>query len=86
MPPSSSPSRPHIAVEDLRIGWGARVLMENVTFTVERATIGRRVGRRCVRQTSSNRARRRCTRFVRVRGSFTHSGRAGAMCAAPASA
>jgi len=31
-------SRPHIAVRDLRIGWGARVLMENVTFDIERGT------------------------------------------------
>ena len=32
-------SRPHITVDDLRIGWGARVLMEHVTFQVERGTI-----------------------------------------------
>ena len=32
------PSRPHIVVEDLRIGWGARVLMEHVSFEVERGT------------------------------------------------
>ena len=30
--------RPHIAVRDLRIGWGSRVLMEHVTFDVERGT------------------------------------------------
>jgi len=30
--------RPHIAVKDLRIGWGSRVLMEHVTFDVERGT------------------------------------------------
>jgi phospholipid/cholesterol/gamma-HCH transport system ATP-binding protein len=28
--------RPHIVVEDLRIGWGTRVLMEHVNFEVER--------------------------------------------------
>jgi phospholipid/cholesterol/gamma-HCH transport system ATP-binding protein len=33
-----APSRPHIVVEDLRIGWGTRVLMEHVTFDVERGT------------------------------------------------
>jgi phospholipid/cholesterol/gamma-HCH transport system ATP-binding protein len=33
-----SPSRPHIIVEDLRIGWGTRVLMERVTFDIERGT------------------------------------------------
>jgi uncharacterized delta-60 repeat protein len=47
------------------------------TFTVERATTGRRVGRRCVRTTRRNRSRRKCTRYVRVRGSFTHQGTAG---------
>ena len=32
-------SRPHIAVHDLRIGWGTLVLMERITFQVERGTI-----------------------------------------------
>ena len=31
-------SRPHIIVEDLKIGWGSRVLMEHVTFEVDRGT------------------------------------------------
>ena len=31
-------SRPHIVVDDLRIGWGTRVLMEHVSFNVERGT------------------------------------------------
>lgn len=31
-------SRPHIVVDDLLIGWGSRVLMEHVTFNVERGT------------------------------------------------
>ena len=31
-------ARPHIVVEDLRIGWGTRVLMEHVTFDIERGT------------------------------------------------
>jgi hypothetical protein len=31
-------SRPHIIVNDLRIGWGSRVLMEHVTFDVNRGT------------------------------------------------
>jgi phospholipid/cholesterol/gamma-HCH transport system ATP-binding protein len=30
---------PHITVDDLRIGWGKRVLMEHVSFRVERGTI-----------------------------------------------
>jgi phospholipid/cholesterol/gamma-HCH transport system ATP-binding protein len=33
------PSRPHITVNDLRIGWGTRVLMEHTTFEVKRGTI-----------------------------------------------
>lgn len=31
--------RPHITVDDLRIGWGTHVLMEHTTFQVERGTI-----------------------------------------------
>lgn len=31
-------TRPHIVVDDLRIGWGSRVLMEHVSFGVERGT------------------------------------------------
>jgi len=31
-------ARPHIVVDDLRIGWGSRVLMEHVTFDVDRGT------------------------------------------------
>jgi hypothetical protein len=33
-----STTRPHIVVNDLRVGWGSRVLMEHVTFDVERGT------------------------------------------------
>ena len=32
------PSRPHILVDDLKIGWGSRVLMENVSFEIDRGT------------------------------------------------
>src|SRR5687767_15374858 len=44
MPPSPPRSataparRAHIVVDDLRIGWGNRVLMEHVSFQVERGT------------------------------------------------
>jgi len=31
-------TRPHIIVDDLRIGWGSHVLMEHVDFQVERGT------------------------------------------------
>jgi hypothetical protein len=47
------------------------------TFTVERAASGRRSGRRCVKPTRANRRRRKCTRYVRLTGSFTHAGAAG---------
>jgi hypothetical protein len=49
----------------------------DVRFTVRRRARGRRVGGRCVRPTRRNRARRRCARFVRVRGSFTRASTAG---------
>jgi phospholipid/cholesterol/gamma-HCH transport system ATP-binding protein len=32
-------SRPHITVEDLRVGWGTHVLMQHVTFRVERGGV-----------------------------------------------
>jgi len=32
-------SSPHITVDNLRIGWGTRVLMENVSFQVERGAV-----------------------------------------------
>jgi len=31
--------KPHITVDDLRIGWGTRVLMEHVSFQVARGTV-----------------------------------------------
>ena len=31
--------KPHITVDDLRIGWGQRVLMEHVSFRIERGTV-----------------------------------------------
>lgn len=34
-----SRSRPHITVDDLRVGWGTHVLMEHVTFRVEHGTV-----------------------------------------------
>jgi hypothetical protein len=53
----------------------------SVTFTVKRRARGRRVkrGKRrvCVRPTQTNRKKRRCFRYVRVRGSFTRNGVAG---------
>lgn len=49
-----------------------------VTLAVERRTTGRRVGGRCVKRTSRNRARRHCSRYVRLAGSLTSAGAAGA--------
>jgi phospholipid/cholesterol/gamma-HCH transport system ATP-binding protein len=36
-PPAAATT--HIAIEDLRIGWGSRVLMEHVTFNVQRGKV-----------------------------------------------
>ena len=47
-------------------------------FTVERARPGRRSGARCAKPKRSNRGGRRCTRWVRVKGSFTRPSLAGA--------
>jgi hypothetical protein len=49
----------------------------SVRFTVERARPGRRVRGRCVKPTRRNRTRRKCTRYVRQRGSFTVAAGAG---------
>jgi hypothetical protein len=51
-----------------------------VTFTVERAVRGVRVGHGCLRVVRSNlaaAARRRCRTYKRIRGNFTHAGLAG---------
>jgi hypothetical protein len=48
------------------------------TFKVERAAKGRKKGRHCVRPTRRNRTKKRCARYVKVRGSFKHLGKAGA--------
>jgi hypothetical protein len=70
-----------------RVRYGARVtftlnVAARVRFTVQRLRSGRRVRRRgrtvCVRPTSGNRSRPRCTRVARLRGSFFRTGRAGA--------
>jgi len=48
-----------------------------VEFRVERAAKGRRVKGRCVKPTRSNATRKPCTRYVTLRGSFTHEGQTG---------
>jgi hypothetical protein len=66
-----------------RVAVGARAIRyrlseaATVGFRVQRAAKGRRVRGRCRRETSSNRNRRRCTRYVSLRGSFTDDGKAG---------
>ncbi len=47
-----------------------------VTFRVQRRKGGRKVGRKCRKPTSRNRRRKRCN--LTLKGSFAHSGRAGA--------
>jgi hypothetical protein len=48
------------------------------TFTLERAATGRRVNRRCVAPKPNNRTKPRCTRYLKVSGSFSRAGKAGA--------
>lgn len=49
----------------------------SVSFTVERALGGRRVRGKCVKQSTGNRGRKRCTRFRAVRGAFSLQGVTG---------
>ena len=46
-------------------------------FTVQRAKAGRKKGRRCVAPNRRNQQSPRCTRYRRVKGSFSHAGEAG---------
>jgi DNA-binding beta-propeller fold protein YncE len=46
-------------------------------FTVQRAAAGRKVGRSCKKPSRTNRKRKRCTRYVGVRGGFAHPSLAG---------
>ncbi|MDP8968782.1 MAG: DUF1929 domain-containing protein, partial [Actinomycetota bacterium] len=48
-----------------------------VTFSVQRASTGRRAGGRCVKAKRSNRRANRCTRYRTLAGRFTHRGSAG---------
>jgi hypothetical protein len=45
-----------------------------VEFTVERATTGRKVGRKCKKATPANRDKKRCPLFRALKPSFTHPG------------
>jgi len=59
-----------------RVGY-ALSLPARVRFRVDRVKRGRRVRGRCRRPTARNRGHRRCTRYIRLRGSFTHRGNEG---------
>jgi hypothetical protein len=48
-----------------------------VEFSVERRLPGRKVGKRCVKPTRANKTKKKCSRFKRLKGGFTHSGQAG---------
>lgn len=48
-----------------------------VSFGVERAIMGRRVGKKCRKQTGSNRSHKKCTFFRKQTGGFTDDGAAG---------
>ncbi len=49
----------------------------SANFTVERAAKGRKKGKKCVAPNSHNRHKKSCTRYKRVKGSFSRSGKAG---------
>ena len=48
-----------------------------VKFTVTRKTSGRKVSGKCKAKTRANAKKRKCTRYVKVAGSFTVTGKAG---------
>jgi hypothetical protein len=48
-----------------------------VVFGVEQARPGRRSGRRCVAPTAKNRTKKKCTRYVTLKGSFSQKGKKG---------
>lgn len=49
----------------------------SMTFTVEQALSGRRKGNSCLPDTRARRRLPRCTRYVRLAGSFKHAGHTG---------
>jgi hypothetical protein len=46
-------------------------------YTIERRAKGRKKGHRCVAPTRKNRRARRCTRYVRLKGGFSRTSKAG---------
>lgn len=51
--------------------------VSSVKFTVKRRVTGRKVGKKCAPAKRSNRKKKACARYLKVRGSFSVSGKAG---------
>jgi hypothetical protein len=49
-----------------------------VAFSVERKAVGRKAGKKCVKPTKANNAKKKCPLYKSVKGGFTHSGATGA--------
>ena len=49
----------------------------SMKFTVQKESIGRKKGKKCVKPTKRNRRAKKCKLYKAVRGSFTHKGKAG---------
>ena len=72
----TGPSATPAAIAGTRVAYS---LSERATtvFRIQRAVAGRMVGGRCVKATPFNGDRRRCTRYVLMRGRFRRAGHAG---------
>jgi ABC transport permease subunit len=85
-------TRPHIIVDDLRIGWGSRVLMEHVSFDIardrrSRSSVARGAARAACSATSSGLAVRRLdgsTSMASVNRTSTKGRRRSACSSSPA--
>ena len=72
-----------VAPATFRAAKGATILytvseQSALVFRVERRVAGRKSKGRCVKPRKRNRGHRRCKRFVRLKGSFSHAGPEGA--------
>jgi endoglucanase len=81
-PPAFRAARSGASVRPAAVRMGTRVrytlnVAATVRFTVQRASMGRRVGARCVRPSRANSKRRSCSRFASVPGSFSRRRSAG---------
>jgi hypothetical protein len=48
-----------------------------VQFSVERKLVGRKSGKKCVKETKANKGKKKCPLFKPVKGEFSHSGATG---------